>query len=293
MSETIPHAWTILSLLNWATKYLQEKEFENPRLNVELLLSHSLKLSRIQLYTSFEKPLSKDELANFKQLFQRRLQHEPLQYIIGETEFFGLKYSVDNRVLIPRPETEILVEEIIQQAKLFPENEIINILDIGTGSGNIAITVAKHILNSNIISIDISNDSLELAKENAKQNQVESKIKFLNVDIFANYELPITNYDFIVSNPPYISIEEFQSLQPEVKIFEPKTATTDNADGLTFYRRIAEIGKSLLNENGTIAVEIAYNQSEQVKTIFANANYKNISARKDYSGIERIILATN
>jgi release factor glutamine methyltransferase len=290
-NSSTAQTWTILSLINWATEYLREKNFENPRLNVELLLSHSLQCSRVQLYTSFEKPLSKDELANFKQLFQRRLQHEPLQYIIGETEFFGLKFLVDKRVLIPRPETEILVEEVINHCKTFSQNETINILDIGTGSGNIPVTLAKHISNANIFSIDISNDALELAKENAKRNEVENKIEFLIDDIFIlQSKIKNLKFDIIVSNPPYISIEEFETLQPEIKNYEPIIATTDNADGLSFYKRISELGKELLKVNGMVAVEIAYNQSELVKSIFAKANFKNITSRKDYNGIERVML---
>ena len=283
-------SWTILSLLTWSTEYLQEKHFENPRLNVELLLSHSLNITRVQLYVQFEKPLTETELANFKKLFQRRLQHEPLQYIIGETEFYGLKFFVDERVLIPRPETEILIEEVIQQSKTFPEKEIINILDIGTGSGNIAITLAEHILNANIIAIDISNNALDVAKENARRNEVETKVEFLCDDLF-NLKSEIKNlkFDILVSNPPYISEEEFSFLQPEIKNYEPTIATTDNSDGLSFYRRISDLGKERLSENGMIIVEVAYNQSERVKNIFANAGYKNISTRKDYNGIERIV----
>ncbi|MBM4165378.1 MAG: peptide chain release factor N(5)-glutamine methyltransferase [Ignavibacteria bacterium] len=288
------NTWTILSLMNWATKYLQERNFENPRLNVELLLSHSLQLSRVQLYTCFEKPLSKDELAQFKQLFQKRLQHEPLQYILGETEFFGLKFFTDARAFIPRPETEILIEEVINFCKVFSENEQINILDIGTGSGNISISLAKHISNARITSIDISKDAIDIATENAKRNAVENNIEFILDDIF-NLQSKIDKHTFniLVSNPPYISKNEFETLQPEIQLFEPRIATTDETDGLSFYKRIAELEGVCLSKHGLIAVEIAYNQCAQVKNIFTHTGYKNISTRTDYNGIERVVICNN
>ncbi|MBS4027246.1 MAG: peptide chain release factor N(5)-glutamine methyltransferase, partial [Ignavibacteriales bacterium] len=289
---TVPQTWTILSLINWGMEYLKERNLENPRLNVELLLAHALNLTRVQLYTNFEQPLTREELAHFKYFFQRRIQNEPLQYILGETDFYGLKFFVDSRVLIPRPETEILVEEVLSICTTISENKTINILDIGTGSGNIAIALAKFCANVKVIAIDVSNDTLDVAKQNAKRNDVEDKIQFFQENILLS---PTTNlqtqtFDVIVSNPPYISQREFEMLQPEIKNFEPHIATTDNADGYSFYHKIAEVGKNLLIENGIIFVEVAYNQSNEVKRIFSIAGYGNVRSIKDYNGHERVVV---
>ena len=281
--------WSILELITWGTSYLGEKGFSDARLNIELLLAHVLKLQRIQLYTSFDQPLSEDELARFKELLKRRLSNEPLQYILGETEFMGLKFVVDKRVLIPRPDTEVLVETAMNQIKQrFSDESETKILEIGTGSGCIAVSLAKLAPNTLLTAIDISSDALEVAKENAKRNTVE--ITFLKKD-FLSEDIAAQKFHCIISNPPYISNEEYQQLPKEVKDFEPKTALADGGDGLTFYKAIAQRGKSLVMNNGFVAVEHAYNQSENVKKIFQQSDWKNIQAIKDYGGNFRVVIA--
>ncbi len=285
---TSPKIWTILSLLNWSTNYLTEKEFESPRLNAELLLCYAFGYQRVELYTNFDKPLLEKELAHFKSLLKRRLAYEPIQYITGECEFMGLPFTVDRRVLIPRPETEILTEEVMKLSQESPTIKMI--LDIGTGSGNIAVCLAKHFRDSHIISIDVSIEAHEVAKQNIQRHQVGERVRLVLCNFLTHSDmLDKHSFDIIVSNPPYISQEEFLLLAPEVKDFEPSIATTDNADGLTFYKAIAKYGKELLSENGWVFVEMAYNQANTVRQIFIDSNYNNISTVKDYSGIERVL----
>jgi len=284
--------WTILEMLQWGTSYLSEKGFDESLLNIELLLCHVLRLKRIQLYTNFDKPLNDEELSSFKALFQRRLLHEPLQYISGKTEFMGLEFAVDRRVLIPRPETEVVVEQAIRYTKEHFPGQALRILDIGTGSGCIAVSLAALLENASVVAVDKSSDAIDLARLNAEKNGVERRITFSVHDVFGVSENDFSSkFQLVVSNPPYISKAEFNELQPEIKEFEPSFAVTDGGDGLSFYRRIAKIGSSFLDRMGAIIVEHAYNQSESVKNIFAEAGWADIRLFSDYSGKARGVLA--
>lgn len=283
--------WTILELITWGTEYLTEKRIADARLNIELMLAHVLRYNRMQLYTNFDKPLADEELAKFKLLLKRRLTHEPLQYILGETEFMGLKFAVDQRVLIPRADTEILVEAVIEKIKTdFAEETPLHILEIGTGSGCIAISLAKMIPAASIVSIDCSEEALHIALANAEANGVAERITFIKKDFLLQKEFS-QKFHCIISNPPYISNEEYLLLDVEVREFEPKNALADNNNGLTFYNSIANRCKENLLKNGFAAVEHAYNQSDDVQKIFAENNWKNIRAVKDYSGKFRCVIA--
>lgn len=283
---TEEQVWTSLSLITWGAEYLRSKEIDSPRLTCELLLSSVLRCGRIELYTSFDRPLSPDELANFKNLFKRRLSREPLQYILGETEFMGLKFKVDSRVLIPRPETEVLVEQTLALARDLPRGRI---LDIGTGSGNIAISLANYLDGWQVDSIDVSPAALELAAENCAMHGCQGRVQFSHANIH-NF-MPSGEYNVIVSNPPYISKTEFADLQPEVRDFEPALATTDGGSGLTFYEIISAFGKSHILKDGWVLVEHAYNQSEAVREIFRNNGYRSVTPVLDYSRVPRVVKA--
>ncbi|MBI5019846.1 MAG: peptide chain release factor N(5)-glutamine methyltransferase [Ignavibacteriales bacterium] len=281
--------WTILKLIEWSANYLSEKGIDDARLNAELMLAHTLDLKRIDLYLKFDKILSPDELAKYKSFFNRRLKHEPVQYILGYTEFMGIRFEVNPAVLIPRPDTEVLVVSVLNHCKTSILKNI-SILDIGTGSGCIAISLAKMIPDSVVTAIDRSADALEVAKQNATLAGVSDRVKFVQTD-FMNERFAQDKFDIIVSNPPYIPKNELETLQPEVRLFEPEYSYTDYGDGLSFYRMISKLGHTVLNNTGSIFVEVGYNQAEVVKRIFENDKYSEIESFKDYNGIKRVVKA--
>ncbi|MBK6914413.1 MAG: peptide chain release factor N(5)-glutamine methyltransferase [Ignavibacteriales bacterium] len=252
---------TVLEAVKLSADYLQKKGIESPRLNAELLLAHLLNCKRLDLYLLFDRPLKEDEVVLYRELLKKRGSFVPLQYIIGNVEFYGLEFNVDSSVLIPRPETELLVEAIIEENK----NTNLKILDIGTGSGIIAITLAKSMDQPELFAIDISEAALENAKKNAIKNCVADRIKFLQLDVRNDLSLSERSFDIIVSNPPYISKDEFPKLQTELRVFEPSIALTDNADGLSFFRIISEKAIRLLKNNGKLYFEIGKDQSDSVK----------------------------
>lgn len=282
--------WTIKKLLDWSANYLSEKGFSDSRLNAEILLCHALKYkNRIDLYLHFDKPLRQSELDIYKALLKRRLNHEPIQYIVGEAEFMGLRFKVDRRVLIPRPETEILVESIIDFYRKYNKLKL-KVLDIGTGCANIAISIAKMCTNAEIVAIDASKSALEVAEENIKNHNLSNKIKLKFLNIFDDVS-DLKNFDVVVSNPPYVSKNEFTYLSEEIKNYEPLIALTDEADGLSYFRRIADISRFVLNTTGWLFFEIAYNQKKMVTGILEEYGYFNIEVFKDLSGYDRVIKA--
>ncbi len=276
---------TVLDSIKLSTDYLEKKGIESPRINAELLLAHILNCKRLDLYLTFDRPLGDDEILLYRTYLKRRGEYEPLQYIIGSVEFYGLPFKVDSSVLIPRPETEILVEEIINNSK--NKNDL-KILDIGTGSGNIAVSLAHHIPDAKIIATDISKESLLLASENSSINKTENQVHFILDDILLN-ELKENEFDIIVSNPPYISKENFEDLPPELKVYEPRHALTDDANGLYYYKQIAIKAKILLKKNGSVYFEVGKGQSGEVKKILEENNFSEIMIKNDYLNIERVI----
>ena len=292
---------TILSLLNKSAGFFEEKGISEARLSAELLLARSLGYKRMDLYLRFEQPVVEEELEVFRSMVRRRLKNEPVQYILGETEFYGLPFAVTPAVLIPRPETEHLVERVIELANA--SHELANaavgnandagakILDIGTGSGIIPVAVAKHVAGASLTAIDISSEALAIARENAGRNDVAGRIEFLEADVL---EISPTDlggqYDFIVSNPPYIPRAEVADLQPEIREYEPLIAATDGGDGLTFYKRIADISTELLRPEGKILIEIGFGQADSVSGIFTSAGFNVDEIIEDYSGIARILV---
>ncbi len=278
---------TVLEALNSASNYLQNKGIKSSRLNAELLLSHVLNCKRLELYLSFDRPLQKSEIDSYRELLKRRSTFEPLQYIIGKVEFYGLEFEVNQSVLIPRPETELLVEAVIESVA---KDERINILDIGSGSGNISIALAKNIPSCTVVGIDISEEAIETSTRNAKLNGVESQLMFVKKNILNGIEINENSFDVVVSNPPYVSVADFVNLDPELRLYEPQIALTDESDGLSFYRNISVLSRSLLKNNGKLFFEIGAGQSDAVKKILIDSDYKNIVIIKDYSDIERVII---
>jgi len=276
---------TVLESIKLSADYLDKKGIESPRINAELMLAHILDCKRLDLYLSFDRPLSEEEVSRYRTYLKRRGEFEPLQYILGSVEFYGLPFAVNSSVLIPRQETEILVEEIINR---YRSKENLAILDIGTGSGNIAVSLARSLPGSVLTAIDISKGALELAEKNAVMNKVENQIKFIQHDILNNGTFG-GGFDIIVSNPPYVSMKEFEELRPELKVYEPRHALTDDSDGLIYYRAIISKSVAMLKPGARLFFEIGAGQAEDVKIIFVQNNFSGVEITNDYLGIQRVI----
>ena len=253
----------------------------------ELVLTHVLNCDRLFLYLNKDSSLSKDNAQVVSLILKRRILREPVQYILGVTEFMGMKFKVDKRVLIPRPETEILVQSAIEELKNIKNPSV---LDIGTGSGCIAVSLAKHIPHSQITAVDISFEALKVAKDNARLNRVEeAQIKFIHSDLFSG--LGNQKFDLIISNPPYVSIQELSVLAGELS-FEPALALETGLDGMDFYRRIIIQADSHLNTGGFLIFEVGLNQACKVRDLLkAREKFDFIRIIKDYNNISRVIIA--
>ncbi len=285
---TGPREWKLIDVLNEATRYLESKSIENSRINAELLMAKLLSVSRIELYLQFDRPLNEKEREDYKILLKRRVSHEPLQYILGDTEFMSLPFRLNRSVMIPRPETEIVVESVLNVVE---SDRSVKILDIGTGCGNIAISLAKYLTGSRVVGIDISDKILAVARENSRLNGVEERTSFVLADIKKRdfFDIIQGDFDVVVSNPPYISIEEWGVLPREVRDYEPESALCDQADGLSFHRIIAVLAGNLLKSGGGIFFEVGDNQAESVKDILRKAGYTGIKSEQDLNGIERVV----
>lgn len=285
--------WTVRELMKVSIDLLQKKGFEETRLNVELLLAHALKCQRIQLYTGFDKPLTREEIGQFRRLVERRLNREPLQYIVGAAGFMGLQFRVDQRVLIPRPETETLVEQVMLLCNNEEKSGVRSILEIGTGSGNIAVSLAKFVRNAKVTSIDISPEAIEVAELNAKVHEVEEKVDFRVLDVFAPVDqLLLKRFDVVVSNPPYGSQDEWEQFQLEIRKYEPRMATTDGRDGFDFYRRITELAPYLLTDGGALAYEVGFGQADEVRRLMSEAGFLNIYVVPDLQHVPRVVIGS-
>jgi release factor glutamine methyltransferase len=280
--------WNVLSLLNWGSDYLAARGFDEARLHVDLLLAHVLGVRRLDLYLQFDRPLSAAELARFKSLFKRRLNHEPLQYVTGETEFMGLPLWVDRSVLIPRPETELLVETAVAILKTTGK-ESPEVLDLGTGSGNIAIALAHFLPNLSVTAVDVSGEALATAARNLARHGVKN-VRLEQMDLFGP-DLEKRHFDLVVSNPPYVSAAEYPTLQAEVRDFEPRVATTDDADGLRFLKRICPLAAATLNVGGAMLVELSYAHGDRAVEIARDAGLSSVDLVDDYAGVRRVLRA--
>ncbi len=274
----------VLEAIELSTEYLSKRGVSEARLNAELMLADILGMKRLNLYLNFDRPLTENEKELYRVFLSRRVKFEPLQYILGYTEFYGIKIFVNKDVLIPRPETELLVETILEKFKDRFEPDI---LDIGTGSGAIAIALAKN-LRCKIKAIDVSDKALETAIYNSEFNDTNDNIEFAKLNILDN-KLDLQKYDIIVSNPPYVAKEEYSNLQKEILDFEPEIAITDGGNGLVFYDRITKIAKEHLNENGVLLFELGKGQEVEVKQMMEQRGFKKIELIKDYANIVRII----
>lgn len=265
-----------------------EKISSTPRLDVETLLQKVLNVDRLYILLNLDKLLSSEEEKLFDKFINERLNNRPIAYIVENREFMGLDFYVKEGVLIPRPDTEVLVEEVIELCK---NKGAINILDIGTGSGAITVSLAKYLANSKVTSIDISDIALEIGKKNAKNNGVDDRVTFVKSDLFANIEKNI-KFDIIVSNPPYIKRKVIETLDKQVKDFEPYSALEGGIDGLDFYRAITTQAKNYMNKGGILAYEVGHDQSEDVSKLMEKNGYTNIYTKKDLQQIDRVVIGS-
>jgi release factor glutamine methyltransferase len=278
---------TILELIQKTATYFEKSEVPNPRLDVELLLAHVLNLRRMDLYLQFERALTEKELDQLRPLVKRRASREPLQHIIGNVEFYGLPIQVSAKALIPRPETELLIE----RAKGFLANvqNDICILDMGTGTGAIALALAQVLPIAKVVATDISQEALSLASENAQKTNLSTRVEFRHGNLFEPIRENET-FDLIVSNPPYIPTAEIASLQKEV-LFDPICALDGGPDGLDIIRKIISDASRFLKSSGFLLLEIGINQMEPIRELFVKEGYTNIEFFKDLQQVYRIAKA--
>ncbi len=298
---------TIAQVLPWAEAAFTTAGLASPRLDAEVLLAHSLGLNRAGLYARLHTLLSPSQMAAFQQLIHRRLQHEPVQYITGVQEFWSLEFAVDSRVLIPRPETELVVETALRLISQIPSlksqvpslkpqasspQSPIRILDIGTGSGCIAIALATELPAAEIWAVDISAGALAVAEANAYRHNVHHRIRFLHGSVFAPLADQPQGFDVIVSNPPYIARDDLLTLQPEVRDWEPRHALDGGNDGLDFYRQLLNEAPGYLTANGWLVLEIGDGQREVLMSEFhRHPEFRESFQTADYAGRERIVAA--
>jgi release factor glutamine methyltransferase len=288
MSSKTDEPWTYGRLLEWTAKFLAQKGYESPRLDTEVLLSHVLGCPRIALYTRYEEPATEDERARFKELIRKRLEGCPVAYLVGRKEFFSLTFEVGPAVLIPRPDTETLVNECWALAKPLAEPSVI---DIGTGSGAIAVAVAKQHKGAKVTATDISPDALAVAQRNAAKHGVAERVRFLAGDLFD--PVPVDErFDFVLSNPPYIAHEDMAKLPVGVRDYEPHTALDGGPGGYAVFERLIREAPRYLKAGGWLIVEIGSPQEGPARQrIEAVAVYELAATVKDGSGHARVLRA--
>ena len=281
----MPSTWRVIDLIHWAETYLKEKEFDNPRAEIEWLLCALLDCDRLNVYLRFEEPLSQSQLTILRNWVKRRLTNEPLQYITGSCDFYGRQFLINSKVLIPRPETERLVDIAIEKMNGIDSPSI---LDVGTGSGCIATTLGLEIPASKVMGVDISLDALVVANGNKAKLGPEN-VLFIEMDILKTS--PEKLFDLLVSNPPYIPKNEMENLMKDVKDFEPVIALEDKNNGFTFYKRFAEIGRTFVKPGGWFVLEVGMgDHPSMVQSIFSNSGYLNVELIKDYNGDNRVLV---
>ena len=282
--------WTILSILEWTSGYFRKHDIESPRLDAEILLAHSLGLNRIDLYLRYDQPLDADELAAYRQIVKRRAAREPVAYIVGRREFWGLDLKVGPQVLTPRPDTERLVEVALALLASMADRSVVRVLDLGTGSGCIALALAHSFPPAQVVATDISRPALGVARGNVAHHGLEDRIQLVAGKGVAMFAPSHTRFDLIVSNPPYIPTAEIERLEPEVRDYEPRGALDGGGDGLAAYRRIIPAAAGLLRAGGQLMVEIGWDQREAVMRLARQSgHYRQIECFADYGGNDRVM----
>lgn len=283
----LPSPVTVLEVIQRSTEFLARKGVESPRLQVELLLAHVLKMVRMKLYLNFDRRLTDPELEALRALIKRRGEREPLQHIVGSVSFCGFEFRVNREVLIPRPETELLAERAWKFAESYPSPTV---LDFGAGSGCLGITIALKVPAAMVHAVDISEAALATARENAAHLGAGERVRFQLSDGFAALPSEL-KFDLLVSNPPYIATAEIPTLDPEVRDYDPRLALDGGTDGLDFYRRLAGESRTRIRSGGKLMVELGAGQDGDVSRIFTNEGWTVEGVEKDYAGLARILIA--
>ena len=278
--------WSVLEVVRWTTTYLEEKGVDGPRLDAELLVGSALGKDRVGLYLSYDQPLEQAELDTIRERVKRRALREPLQYILGQCEFWSLPFKVTPAVLIPRADTEVLVEEGLR----ILEQQSGAVLDVGTGSGAVAVALA-HTTGVMVHAVDISSEALEIARANAAHNEVDDLLTFAYTDLHTlnREDQNMGGYRLLISNPPYITRAQMLELMPEVAQHEPALALDGGEDGLDAYRSLAHQAGALLEPGGWLVVEVGMGQADTVEKIFSAAGLQQCFQRRDYAGIARVV----
>ncbi len=283
--------WTIQRLLGWMMEYFAAKGVDGPRFSAELLLAHVLGWKRIELYTHFDAAVGAGRLAELRELVKRAGEHEPIAYLVGATEFYSMTIRVSRDCLIPRPETEGLVERAIDFLRRRQGEQ--QVLDLCTGSGCIAAAIAKNHPAAKVVATDICERALAVAAENVRAHGLEDRVRLLAGDLFEPViaGLDATRFDLIASNPPYVSAAEYEKLDRNIREYEPKKALDGGADGLDVYRRISERAVEFLKDDGTLLLEIGCGQAEAVLKLLEEGGLKILEVFKDHAKLNRIISA--
>jgi release factor glutamine methyltransferase len=280
-----PQEWTIETVLRWATDDFRARGVDSPRLDADLLLGRAIGRTRIQLIADAKQPLDAAELARFRDLVRRRRAREPTAYILGEREFYGRSFRVDRRVLIPRPDTETLVEVALERTR--ERSMSMRALDLCTGSGCVAITLARERRTSLFVATDVSGDALAVARDNALRLGAYN-VAFREGDLFAAVD-PSLRFDLVTANPPYIAAGEIAALEPEIREYEPRLALAGGADGLALVRLIVAQARAHMSAGGRLALEVGFGEAPAAAALFAAAGYGQIEIRRDYARVERVV----
>lgn len=295
MSSPSQDPWTVKRLLEWTTQFFTRKDVDSPRLSSEMLLSHVLGCPRIKLYTDFDKHVPEAKLSEYRELVRRAATHEPVAYLTGRAPFFNLDLAVSRDVLIPRPDTETLVENVVQLARAVSGFEAPRVLDLCTGSGAIALAVASRLKNAVVVATDISDAVLAVARGNAERLGLSSRIVFLRGDLFSalNGHAEAQPFDLLLANPPYIPSADIAHLDASVRDFEPHLALDGGEDGMDLHRRIIEASESRLRPGGRMYLEIQFDQGPAMLELAKhNPFLSDCRILKDAAGNERVFTAT-
>ena len=288
--KTTPDRWTILNLVQWTAGYFQSNGIDSPRSTAEILLAYALEITRIDLYLRYDQPMTPSELRRYKEFIRRRIRREPVAYIVGRKEFWSMPMQVNRHVLIPRPETECLVEQALAEISDQPLELPLSILELGTGTGAIILALASEHPGHRYLALDHSVEAINVSRKNAAQQKLDSTVRFICADWFSSLVPRRARFDLIVSNPPYIRSADLDGLQPEVARYEPREALDGGPEGVDCLKQIIDTAPNYLKPGGVLILEIGYDQAQRVLQIAGNRKaYGGFQVKKDFSGMDRVV----